>query len=96
MGRARVCISGGRSRGCAEEEDPQRGRDVRGENSLMPVMANEPIILNVYDMVSGSKGSEKCICDDFFATLSMYYGCVVYMSTAKPKLHHKKVIYIYI
>lgn len=28
------------------------GKSEQGEKTLMPVMANEPIILNVYDMVS--------------------------------------------
>lgn len=41
-----------------KEEKRQRRKSRRdegtlGENILMPVMANEPIILNVYDMVSG-------------------------------------------
>lgn len=31
---------------------PAEKKGRRGEKILMPVMANEPIILNVYDMVS--------------------------------------------
>lgn len=54
-----------------EEGDPRRGRDAVGERILMPVMANEPIILNVYDMVR-VESDRKPLCNRMTDSFKLY------------------------